>query len=125
MLILPPLSLLMRKECKGTLVRTRVGKKSKKRERPSSSRAATKRRREAELDASVLFPAFALVKRRKEVENAVIGVQSALGVVENLVWDDNSIEHVGDVVAVFQASNEKQRTDKDTNFLDFFVVKPE
>lgn len=95
--------------------RTRGGKKK---ERTASSRAAAKRRREAAFESSLLFPALAFVAGRQEVEDAAAAVQSALGAEGNLLWDDDSKDHVADIVAAFRAANERQLTDTDINVLD-------
>lgn len=91
---------------------------TKRRERTPSSRAAARRRREAIYSESMLLPAIALTKGRTETENAAFAIRSALGEDLGLLWDEDSKDHVEDLVMAYKANREGQFCDSDLDVLE-------
>eukprot|EP00178_Gracilaria_changii_P003059 TRINITY_DN1447_c0_g1_i1.p1 TRINITY_DN1447_c0_g1~~TRINITY_DN1447_c0_g1_i1.p1 ORF type:complete len:1337 (+),score=286.67 TRINITY_DN1447_c0_g1_i1:23-4012(+) len=102
--------------------RRRRGRPGKGKERTASSRAAAKKRREAAYETSLLFPAIAIVAGQRATENAACAVQSALGDELTLLWDDESREHVMDIVEAFKAANEGRLTESDIDVLSVLLA---
>lgn len=90
---------------------------TKRKERTASSRAAARRRREAAYSDSLLLPAIALARGRKETEHAAFAIRSALGEDAGLLWDEDSKEHIEDLVQAYEAEHTGQLSDVDLDVL--------
>lgn len=86
-------------------VRARVKKRarsSKRKERTASSRAAARRRREAAYSDSLLLPAIVMVRGHDEAEHTAFALHSALRDEADLLWDEDSREHLEDIIENFK-----------------------
>lgn len=80
-------------------------KNAKKKERTASSRAAARRRRETDFGDSILLPAIVLTRGYKETENAARAVRRSLSDDRNLLWDEDSRNHLENIIADFKTSH--------------------
>ncbi|CAN8075334.1 unnamed protein product, partial [Agarophyton chilense] len=98
--------------------RRKRGRRGKGKVRSAASRAAAQKRRDAAYEASLLFPAIAFVCGRDAAEHAARAVESALGEEVSLFWDDDSREHVEDLVQAFKSASGGDLSDTDIGALD-------
>lgn len=90
---------------------------TKRKERTASSRAAARRRREAAYSDSLLLPAIALTRGRNQTEHAAFAIRSALGEDIDLLWDEDSKDHVQDLVKAYEEEHTGQLSDVDLDVL--------
>lgn len=96
--------------------------RTKKKERTPASRAAARRRREAAYADALLLPATVLVKGHAQTEAAAMGVKSALGDVIDIIWDEDTRDHIEDIVMNFKSRIGDQLTENDQLVLDLLVA---
>lgn len=104
------------------LAKRRRPKTQRKKERTPSSRAAARRRRETAVSESLVLPAIALVKGKMETIDAADAVISALGDDLKLLWDDDSLYHLQEIVNWYKGTREEHVTETDTQILNALLL---